>query len=135
MRPWQKRRDKTKLSVDNGCNPFDEAFCNNNPPNILNNGPFPIDGDGDEDFESPLDQKLVEAYQYSFVGPLSMQKGCDNTVHMPTKRINTVRGNPDNNGVGYELTKLSYRGMNDFIFCSWIMHTKKCFRGKSVGSH
>ena len=57
------------------------------------------------------------AYQYSFVGPLSMQKGCDQAFHMYTKTIDSVRSNTQkpNNGIGFETNKLSYRGIkHDF---------------------
>ena len=63
-----------------------------------------------------------DAYQYSFVGPLSMQKGCDQAFHMYTKTIDSVRSNEQkpNNGIGFETNKLSYRGMNYFRY-SMIM--------------
>ena len=59
--------------------------------------------------------QTVIAHQYSFVGPLSMQKGCDRAFHMYTKVISSAKNTPRNNGVGYQTNKLSYRGR--YIIC------------------
>ena len=88
MRAWAKREDKKTLSIDT--NDYFESF-------------FPTNS-------NPLDFQPNEAYQYSFVGPLSMQKGCDSAFHMYSKIIDSVRGKPKNNGVDYATNKLSYRG-------------------------
>ena len=83
MRLWRKREDRKAFSID-----------------LYNISPFNI----------PLE---VDTYQYSFVGPLSMQKGCDNAFHMYTQKTQTnkqiYQADP-NNGIGYEANKLSYRG-------------------------
>ena len=75
-----------------------------------------------------------DAYQYSFVGPLSMQKGCDQAFHMYTKTIDSVINNEQkpkkpNNGIGFETNKLSYRGMNYFLY-SRIMFKTSLFQVK-----
>ena len=81
MRAWAQRNDKKAFTIDNS-DYFD------------------------------LDQlKTVVTYQYSFVGPLSMQKGCDNAFHMFTKTIDGIRNKPPNNGISFETNKLSYRGL------------------------
>ena len=81
MRAWAQRNDKKAFTIDNS-----------------------------DDFE--LDQlETVVTYQYSFVGPLSMQKGCDNAFHMYTKTIHSIRKEKPNNGISFENNKLSYRGM------------------------
>ena len=67
----------------------------------IDNSPYSI---------NPLQE---DTYQYSFVGPLSMQKGCDNAFHMYTLKSQANKNiyDPDpNNGIGYETNKLSYRG-------------------------
>ena len=55
------------------------------------------------------------AYQYSFVGPLSMQKGCDKAFHMYTKSIDSASESKLelNDGIGFETNKLSYRGTHN----------------------
>ena len=59
--------------------------------------------------------RWYDTYQYSFVGPLSMQKGCDKAFHMYTKSIDSVKKSENPNaGIGFETNKLSYRGMD---FC------------------
>lgn len=69
----------------------------------------------------------VTQYQYSFVGPLSMQKGCDRAFHMHNIRKSRAREKkPPNNGVGFETNNLSYRGENPLVatdarcFMPWI---------------
>ena len=101
MRAWAKRNDKKRFSVDFACSPYDYENCNS--------------------FAVLLQQQPADAYQYSFVGPLSMQKGCDNAFHMYTKKISGT-----NDEIGYESNKLSYRGMYDFLY-PWIFY-KICFR-------
>ena len=66
----------------------------------------------------PIDQRPVVTYQYSFVGPLSMQKGCDNAFHMYTRKIDSARQDKPhpNNGISFETNKLSYRGM--YVHCT-----------------
>ena len=90
MRQWKKREDKKRLSID-------ASFIS-------------------------LDFEPFTSHQYSFVGPLSMQKGCDQAFHMYTKTIDSVRSNTQkpNNGIGFETNKLSYRGMNYFLY--WLIH-------------
>ena len=103
MRQWAKRNDKKRFSIDIGpCNPFygsggDDQFG-------LACDPY--------DLDPFLKQRPYDAYQYSFVGPLSMQKGCDNAFHMYTKKLSGTK----NNGIGYVSNKLSYRGEADFLF-------------------
>ena len=108
MRAWAKRNDKKRFTVDqisDPCNPIQDPFAN---VSVL--GPLC-------DPESLLlKQKPEDAYQYSFVGPLSMQKGCDNAFHMYTKKIDGT-----NDEIGYETNKLSYRGTYNFLF-SWILY-------------
>ena len=91
MRQWAKRNDKKRLSIDNDGPVFSSSYLLPQPE---------------------------DAYQYSFVGPLSMQKGCDQAFHMYTKTIDSVRNNKQkpNNGIGYETNKLSYRGKNYFLY-------------------
>ena len=96
MRAWAERRDKVAFSIDNQVSPF---------------------GSNIDDSTKSLP---VDSYQYSFVGPLSMQKGCDNAFHMYTLKTqankNIYKGEVDpNNGIGYETNKLSYRGKYDFL--------------------
>ena len=87
VRAWAQRNDKKAFTIDNS-----------------------------DDFE--LDQlETVVTYQYSFVGPLSMQKGCDNAFHMYTRKIDSARQDEPhpNNGISFETNKLSYRGM--YVHC------------------
>ena len=95
MRAWAQRNDKKAFTIDNS-----------------------------DYFE--LDQlKTVVTYQYSFVGPLSMQKGCDNAFHMFTKTIDGIRNKPPNNGISFETNKLSYRGLYVCPKCCWsFIHLK-----------
>ena len=129
MRPWAKRNDKKKLSLDNGCNPFyynPFYYSDYNYDDYYGSDYEPCSVNADKPENSPLDQKPVDAYQYSFVGPLSMQKGCDNTFHMYTKRVDTSSQNtPPNNGIGYETNKLSYRGMNDLLYLLCMDYAQK----------
>ena len=90
MRAWAQRNDKKAFTID------ENEIIQGEP------GEFPF---------VPIDQRPVVTYQYSFVGPLSMQKGCDNAFHMYTKTIDSIRNKPPNNGIGFENNKLSYRGM------------------------
>ena len=91
MREYKKRKDKKSLSID----PTDY-----------------YDDNGVLDFSELLEFQPVIAHQYSFVGPLSMQKGCDRAFHMYTKVIDSsAKKTPRNNGVGYQTNKLSYRGI------------------------
>ena len=89
MRAWAKRNDKKAFKIDESCSPFN--------PNCSN----------------PLQYTAVDTYQYSYVGPLSMQKGCDCAFHMYTKSTESARPKKQqpNNGIGYETNKLNYRGM------------------------
>ena len=89
MRAWAERRDKVAFSIDNQVSPF---------------------GSNIDDSTKSLP---VDSYQYSFVGPLSMQKGCDRAYHMYTRSLkinNQINGDLPNRGIGYETNKLSYRG-------------------------
>ena len=64
------------------------------------------------DVVPPVDQS-VDQYQYSFVGPLSMQKGCDKAFHIfgIRKNINNKDTTvPPNGGFSFETINLSYRG-------------------------
>ena len=81
VREWAQRNDKKAFSIDNG-------------------GSFSL-----------AELKTVDTYQYSFVGPLSMQKGCDNAFHMYTRTIASIGDTQPNNGISFETNKLSYRGM------------------------
>lgn len=116
VRSWKKRQDKKILSIDGACDPFG-VTCN-----------------VDDVDNSPIDQTEapIDAYQYSFVGPLSMQKGCDNAFHMYTRKVFSVQSVPKNNGIDYETNKLSYRGMKDFVFCSLIMDKINLFKAKTL---
>ena len=91
VRAWAKREDKKSYSIDNVY--LDPDFSDYN-----------------EFYDYYPDE-----YQYSFVGPLSMQKGCDNAFHMYTKAIDSNRNQPPNNGIDYDENKLSYRGIHDFL--------------------
>ena len=106
MRQWAKRNDKKKFTIDLTCDPF-------GIPGKNDGDPYTEEGckEGEEGLLEFIKQQPDDAYQYSFVGPLSMQKGCDNAFHMYTKKIGGT-----NNGIGYESNKLSYRGMADFLF-------------------
>ena len=81
MREWAQRNDKKAFTIDNS-------------------GSFSLD-----------QLQTVDTYQYSFVGPLSMQKGCDNAFHMYTRTIASIGDTQPNNGISFETNKLSYRGM------------------------
>ena len=103
MRQWAKRNDKKRFSIDIGpCDPLN--FGGNSPFGPLCD-PYNLENEF-------LKQQQEDAYQYSFVGPLSMQKGCDNAFHMYTKKLSGTK----NNGIGYVSNKLSYRGEADFLF-------------------
>ena len=58
-----------------------------------------------------LQSQAVDQYQYSFVGPLSMQKGCDKAIHMWNQET-SIRPNQvlPNLGVSFDNTNLGYRG-------------------------
>ena len=96
VREWAKRYDLKGLSVD---------------ASFLEYG---------DDYEllSPISDLLkvysVDQYQYSFVGPLSMQKGCDKAFHIYGSRKNFNKKDTTalpNNGYSYDTINLSYRGM------------------------
>ena len=89
MRQWAKRIDKKVYSID---------------------GSYGDVTDNDNSFD-----KWKDTYQYSFVGPLSMQKGCDKAFHMYTKSIGSIRDPKPNDGIGFKTNKLSYRGMHNFF--------------------
>ena len=92
MRAWAQRNDKKAFTIDRN-------------KMIL----VPI---GDIQWPYiPTDPQGSATYQYSFVGPLSMQKGCDNVFHMYTRTIDSIRNKPPNNGISFDTNKLSYRGM------------------------
>ena len=99
MRQWKKRKDKKKLSID-ASYPEYNYFYDDNGDLI----------DIDYDLSGYLNFQPGFSHQYSFVGPLSMQKGCDRAFHMYTKVISSAKNTPRNNGVGYQTNKLSYRG-------------------------
>ena len=65
----------------------------------------------DQSYDTDLLQsQTVDQYQYSFVGPLSMQKGCDRAFHM-WKIENSIRDEPLRNfGVTLDNSNIGYRG-------------------------
>ena len=115
VRAWAKREDKRSFSID-GLDltyPYYDYNYNYNYYYDYYYGKR----QGHEDYEDKRNHNEVFPieYQYSFVGPLSMQKGCDNAFHMYTKAIDSNRNKPPNNGIDYEANKLSYRGIHDFL--------------------
>ena len=117
MRQWAKRNDKKKFTIDLTCDPF-------GTPGFNDGDPYTEEGckKGEEGLLEFIKQEPDDAYQYSFVGPLSMQKGCDMAFHMYTKSIDSVKtSDKPNDGISFETNKLSYRGMPEFIL-SWIMY-------------
>ena len=95
VREWAKRYDLKGLSVD---------------ASYLVYGPAP---DYDFEISDLLKVHPVDQYQYSFVGPLSMQKGCDKAFHIfgSKKKFNKKDTTAlPNNGYSYDTINLSYRG-------------------------
>ena len=70
---------------------------------------FSVDQSLDTDL---LQSNSVDQYQYSFVGPLSMHKGCDRAFHMYEERkySKSSQGLPPNSGFSYDNTNIGYRG-------------------------
>ena len=92
MRAWAQRNDKQAFTIDRNKIVYVPILGT----------PFPY---------IPTDPQGSATYQYSFVGPLSMQKGCDNAFHMYTRTIDSIRNKPPNNGISFDTNNLSYRGM------------------------
>ena len=92
VREWAKRYDLKGLSVDTSCTGTVQSCTSTS--DLLKVHP-------------------VDQYQYSFVGPLSMQKGCDKAFHIfgSKKKFNKKDTTAlPNNGYSYDTINLSYRG-------------------------